>query len=315
VTLIRRLPMVDCAVERGSGELTFKFGQQSFTYPDPCAALEQTSDYGRPFKLVNTPGELAGDTVMTDANGHAWVTDFARAGLAPPFWAYVELEAAIRFDWPKQASLSGLRELEECLTTGRFAKLTASDVEPPLRKHLRAIQQVRHLAARSVGGDPRAYHLALLFQAARRLTRAEVKSSLLPNELLPPAHWLLAAAMISRRLQADARQGRRRLSYDRATKTVRFDGGEESLSGKLAKIFEYLYDRPGRLCTREEITVVALKEDFDPMNASQNNTWNMAIHRLREHIEEDPEHPKFLITERGKGFLLILNPGEVKPQG
>jgi DNA-binding response OmpR family regulator len=44
---------------------------------------------------------------------------------------------------------------------------------------------------------------------------------------------------------------------------------------------------------------------FDEADASQVSRLNTAVRRLREKIEIDPEHPRYVITEPGGGYRLL----------
>ena len=303
--LIHHLPTLGVEVERADGHLTFKFDDESFKYPDPTAVMYRTFERVRPLTMMKTPGSFAGDTVLTDANKRTWVTDFACAGLAPLFWNYVELEAAIRFDWGEAASLQWIHQLERCLTSGNFTQLMMSDVESQLRKQFRAIHQVRLLAPRSVVKEPGPYHLAMLFQAIKRLSKLELSSQPVRGELLRPAHWLIAAAMLCQRVPAGVEsktpsggEVERGVSFDSATHVARVNGVKVQLKDTHLKIFAYLYEHAGQLCTRAEIIENALENNIIPRR-SITSTWQSTAsgsHRGR------PERPCVRADRARGGF-------------
>jgi two-component system KDP operon response regulator KdpE len=135
----------------------------------------------------------------------------------------------------------------------------------------------------------------------------------MPNELARMAHLLLAAAMICDLLEqnkcASHVSGRAAgITIDEADQSVWIDGARIHLSSRAYDLLLGLYQHANRLCTRRQIVEQFLRERYDDTDQSQNNRLNTAISRLRERIEADPNHPRFLITEPG-GYRLIPEPG------
>lgn len=64
----------------------------------------------------------------------------------------------------------------------------------------------------------------------------------------------------------------------------------------------YLYRNANGVCTKKELLEIALKGEFDEQYLPT------LIKRIREEIENDPKHPRFLITEPNTGYKLILDP-------
>jgi hypothetical protein len=262
--------------------------------------------------LINTPGALSGDNILTDKNERAWLTDFAEAGLAPLLWNFVELEAAIRFDWVETDKLQWLHDLEQYLVESEFSKLDASDVEAPLRKPLRAIQTLRRLAARAVGKELFSYQMGILFQAARRLADFNPSARLMPGELARLTHALIASAMICGQLAqgqqpTDAQEsaGSVGLWIDDENYRVWIDGRHVSLTGQGYELLNYLYKYANQVRTRRDIVEEVFRQKYDETDESQTRRLNTAIRRLRERIESDPERPCYLRTEPGRGYRLV----------
>ncbi|MDE6739691.1 MAG: helix-turn-helix domain-containing protein, partial [Lachnospiraceae bacterium] len=66
-------------------------------------------------------------------------------------------------------------------------------------------------------------------------------------------------------------------------------------------IIEKLAANRGRI-----VTIDALCESVWPEgNYGYENTLIVHIRRLREKIEEDPSHPRYLLTVRGLGYKLV----------
>lgn len=307
-SIVHWIPTLGERVECEGAKLTFAFGGQSFAYADPAVYLERPTKYGQPVLLGYTPGTLTGENILADANGHTWLTDFADAGTAPLLWNYVSLEAAIRFDWVEPSRLGWLHAMERCLLEGEFARLDTSDVEQPLRKNVRAIQTVRRLASRVVGRDTLSYHLGVLFQALRRVAGVNTSLPHKQSEVLRYAHALMSAAMIARHLKdAGKRSAEAGIRIDKENRAVWVDGAKVPMRGRTYELLLGFYENANRLVPRRQILEQFLGERYDEADASQVNRLNAAISRLRDRIEEDPERPRFIITEPGGGYRLVLN--------
>jgi DNA-binding response OmpR family regulator len=310
-SIVHWIPTLGDKVEFEGTKLTFGFGGQSFTYSDPTPYIERRTKYGQPVLLTYTPGTLTGENILADANGHTWLTDFSEAGLAPLLWNFVSLEAAIRFDWVEPEKLNRLHEMERCLLNGEFSRFDTSDIEQLLKKPVRAIQTIRRLASRAVGRDALPYHLGILLHALKRIATFNPALPHKQSELLRYAHLLMSAAMISRHLKEAIKQSSESgIRIDRDNRSVWVDGTKVPLRGRTYDLLLGFYENANRLCQRRQIVEQFLGEKYDESDGSQVNRLNTAIFRLRERIEEDPYHPRFLITEPGGGYRLVPNPSD-----
>jgi two-component system, OmpR family, phosphate regulon response regulator PhoB len=77
-------------------------------------------------------------------------------------------------------------------------------------------------------------------------------------------------------------------------------GKEISLSPKEFKILELLISQPKRVWSRNQIIDQVWGYDF----MGDNKTVDVHIRWLREKLEADPSHPKYLKTVRGFGYRL-----------
>lgn len=59
-----------------------------------------------------------------------------------------------------------------------------------------------------------------------------------------------------------------------------------------------LVSRPGRVFSREDIICSVMGDDFEGME----RTVDSHIRNLRSKIEEDSRNPRYILTQRGKGF-------------
>jgi hypothetical protein len=310
-TVLRQAPTLGLNIERHANNLTWRLGGQSFSYPDPTPFIYQNLLAGEPALLCNTSGALTGDNILTDHNERAWLTDFAEAGLAPMLWNFVTLEAVIRFDWVETDKLAWLHQMEQALVEGEFSRLDASEVEAPLRKPLRAIQTLRRLAMRAVGSELSPYQVGILFQAAKRLADSNSTARLMPGELARLTHALIAAAMICGQLAQGASAatpqtaGAAGLRIDSGNYQVWVDGRPVHLTGQGYELLRYLYEHANQVRTRRDIVEEVFRQKYDETDESQTQRLNTAIRRLRERIEPDPERPRYLRTEPGRGYRLV----------
>ena len=111
------------------------------------------------------------------------------------------------------------------------------------------------------------------------------------------------------RLRAILRRGRARadtqvlrfgrLEIDKNSREVRVDGERRTLTGHQFDLLVALAERAGRVLTREalmDLTRGESLEDFD-------RSIDVHISRLRAAIEDDPKHPRRILTLRGAGYV------------
>lgn len=314
--LARQLLTLGMVVEDAAQTWRIRLAGHTWTGPNPLLVLQQPIALRQPMLLINTPGTLTGDNILTDATGRTWLTDFADAGLAPQGWPIVALEAAIRFDWVETHDLQALQSLERCLVGRAFEQLDGHDLTPALRKALRAIQAVRRLAMPMLAGDPFLYRYGLLYQALHRLLTCQPAGPWSTSELARYGQVLLAAVQLYRVIQEDA-QGMAApaapaevgVRLDAANRSVWVNGVRVQVPSQSYDLLSYMYNRAGQLCTRRQLVEEALNETrYDEADTSQVNRLNAAIRRLRERIEPQPGQPRYLYTEAGHGYRLVCAP-------
>jgi pSer/pThr/pTyr-binding forkhead associated (FHA) protein len=101
------------------------------------------------------------------------------------------------------------------------------------------------------------------------------------------------------------RAAREELRVDGRTKEVFIKGQciEPPLTVKEFQLLELLYTRRGQVISKDEIArQVWDYEVFD------YNAIDALVYRLRQRIETDPAHPRYLITQRGFGYKLVTSP-------
>lgn len=82
---------------------------------------------------------------------------------------------------------------------------------------------------------------------------------------------------------------------------VRRNDTEVTLTAKEYAIIEKLSENRGRIVTIDALCDAVWREG----NFGYENTLIVHIRRLREKLEEDPSHPKHLLTVRGLGYKLV----------
>ena len=106
----------------------------------------------------------------------------------------------------------------------------------------------------------------------------------------------------------DAETGLRfgRLQIDRASRMVRVDGDEKTLTSFQFDLLAALADNAGRVLNRERLMDLVKGEEFDAFDRS----IDVHISRIRAAIEDDPKHPRRIITVRGAGYVFARKQDE-----
>ncbi len=133
------------------------------------------------------------------------------------------------------------------------------------------------------------------------------------SELVRFAHILIAACMLSEaihRVQGHAKTAplspATGIEINQAERAVWIDGARITLSGQSYDLLVYLHQHANQLCTRQDLIEQVFDMIYDDTNRSHITRLNTAIARLREKIEIDSSHPRYLQTEPGGGYRLVL---------
>jgi DNA-binding response OmpR family regulator len=306
VQSVRTLRAVE--VENNQGQVTFHFPNRSpLSYPDPIAAFySPLAKYDQQVVCKVSPGRLNADNVLVDVHQKTWPTDFALAGKAPQWWDYVCLEAAIRFDLGLAPDLLAWQEFEESLAKPtRLDEGPSEDVVPELRTNIALIEQIRRAAASEAGPDTAPYYAGLLAWAVKAMSDYDPEVLHTQADQLKAAHLLLAAAMIAGRLGIETDtsipEGPLRLDDD-----GRVWIGERritKLTGLRLRLLRYLFEHKTQVVSSRTIVEKAYGENYD-MQHDPDQRIRQEIRRLREQIEPDPDRPRYILTERERGYRL-----------
>jgi two-component system phosphate regulon response regulator OmpR len=90
-----------------------------------------------------------------------------------------------------------------------------------------------------------------------------------------------------------------RLQIDRESRTVRVDGEEKILTSHQFDLLAALAENAGRVLNRERLMDLVKGEELDAFDRS----IDVHISRIRSAIEDDPKHPRRIITVRGAGYV------------
>lgn len=133
----------------------------------------------------------------------------------------------------------------------------------------------------------------------------------LPEELILRVKAVLKRVYRTKELREDEVVALGECRVDLGSGVVHWNRGEESdrsgkdeevtLTAKEYAILQKLAQERGRIVTIDALCDAVWQEE----NYGYENTLIVHIRRLREKIEEDPSHPKYLLTVRGLGYRLV----------
>lgn len=90
------------------------------------------------------------------------------------------------------------------------------------------------------------------------------------------------------------------VTLDLSAKTVTVRGAPVNLTGKEYMLLQILAQNVDKVVTQQ----LLLKEIWGPLHLHDNHYLRIFVSRLRQKIEEDPAHPRILITVSGVGYTL-----------
>lgn len=90
-----------------------------------------------------------------------------------------------------------------------------------------------------------------------------------------------------------------RLAIDRGSRSVRVDGEEKVLTSYQFDLLAALADNAGRVLNRDRLLDLVKGQDLEAFDRS----IDVHVSRIRAAIEDDPKHPRRIITVRGSGYV------------
>ena len=125
----------------------------------------------------------------------------------------------------------------------------------------------------------------------------------LPKPFNPRELLARLRAILRRRGPAAARREQLlrfgRLTIDRSARSVRVDGEERSLTSYQFDLLCALAENAGRVMSREALMDKLRGESFEAFDRS----LDVHVSRIRAAVEDDPKHPRRIITVRGAGYV------------
>ena len=97
-----------------------------------------------------------------------------------------------------------------------------------------------------------------------------------------------------------------RLTIDRSARRVLVDGEERPLTGHQFDLLCALAESAGRVLSREQLMERVRGEALEAFDRS----IDVHISRIRAAIEDDPRHPRRIVTLRGTGYLFARRQDE-----
>jgi DNA-binding response OmpR family regulator len=119
-----------------------------------------------------------------------------------------------------------------------------------------------------------------------------------------PRELLARIRAVLRRAPADGQGGQFAsggLQIDYAAREVKVDGVRQSLTAHEYELLAALARNAGRVLTRDQLLDLVKGDEADD---AFDRSIDVHVSRLRQKIEFDPRHPRYVKTVRGAGYLL-----------
>ena len=97
-----------------------------------------------------------------------------------------------------------------------------------------------------------------------------------------------------------------RLEVDRGAREVRLDGREVALTSYQFDLLAALAEHAGRVLSRERLLDLVKGAELEAFDRS----IDVHVSRIRAAIEDDPKHPRRIITVRGAGYVFARSQDE-----
>jgi DNA-binding response OmpR family regulator len=93
-----------------------------------------------------------------------------------------------------------------------------------------------------------------------------------------------------------------RLEVDRGGRAIRVDGDEKPITSYQFGLLLVMAERAGRVLSRESLADL-VRADHAAYDPTIDRSIDVHIARLRAAIEDDPKHPRRILTVRGVGYV------------
>lgn len=125
-----------------------------------------------------------------------------------------------------------------------------------------------------------------------------VSSSFIPMEFIAKVNAILRRCSPDKHDVSFFLGGRLSINY--AARRVHISGKSVELTPIQYRIFCYLVENEGRVCTSTEL----LQHVWGPNYSDDKELLKLNVYRLRSKIEEDPSNPEIIFNERGIGYVI-----------
>ena len=125
----------------------------------------------------------------------------------------------------------------------------------------------------------------------------------LPQELVLRVHEILKRTYFTSGMQSQQNEEILELSGHKISlrnATVEYEGMVTPLTAKELILLKKLYINRGNIVTFDALCQAVWNDNY----YGYENSLMVHIRHLREKIEEDPSHPKWILTARGIGYRL-----------
>ena len=195
----------------------------------------------------------------------------------------------------------GLAQLQLAAPAHPFA-LILLDLMLPDADGLQVCRQIRAQAP-PIGATP-IVMLTAKGDSMDRVVGLELGADDYVPKPFEPRELLARLRAVLRRQQGQAMAAPRvlrfgRLEIDLDARALRLDGQERAVTAYQFDLLVVMAERAGRVLSREQLMDTLKGEPLEAFDRS----IDVHIGRLRAAIEDDPKHPKRIITVRGAGYV------------
>lgn len=255
-------------------------------------------------------GGVTLDSVLIDPQTRVCLlSDITRIEMGPLFIDLISLSVSLRSNLPESVSLAERFRVEEQLI-GLPNLRSPISVEggPEIQKFLALDGQLRRQAADlGIENDPRAYSLGLFFAAIRALLAYKPDHGYNNANRLWYGQMLLCAALLYQRLNSKAAVSSEDepIHVDANRGAVQIGEHEYELTEQSFRIFCYLYERRGSVCSYQELLreIFGYKDIPSRHLSTLKDGLQTAVARLRTAIEDDLRPTGYIQNKRGRGYF------------
>lgn len=180
--------------------------------------------------------------------------------------------------------------------------------------HKPTVEMVRLALATRLNSPAPAHDFVRKEEGIEAIVTALYKVMNLAADAVPAGTYASAISSGSKGTAA-SQKGKRALNWhpqstdhfalDHNTRLAVVNGDNIPLSEREYRILAYFMDHSEMVVSREDIVSRVLDEVYD--SQADCNRVNNIISRLRKSIEPDPQHPRFIITRWGSGWMFYPN--------